>query len=829
MQHVWQAAYAKARDIVSEMTVLEKVNLTTGIGWGSGPCIGNTGGVPRLDIPPLCLQDGPNGVRFTDFVTSFPSGLATGATFNKDLMHRRGKAIGREAKAKGVHILLAPTIGPIGYKAQGGRNWESFGSDPYLQGIAGALTVQGIQEEGVVAVARHFIGNEQEHFRQENEWTGGDWDRLTDSIDSQIKDRVMHEIYLWPWADVVHAGVGGVMCSYNRVNGTYACENSYLLNYLLKEELGFQGFVVSDWGAQHSGVESALAGLDMTMPGEIFGDWCSGKSYWGPLLTRSIYNDTIPQSRLNDMVTRILAAFYSIDIKLPSEQREEDLPNFSSWSFHTYDQEFPFQSYGPIKQTNYHIDARDDFTEKTALQVAREGIVLLKNDAHHLPICTNDGVRRLLVAGKGAGPDPKGFNSKDQQSADGALFSGWGSASVNAPYGITPWEAIAKKAREREMVIDYTSDEYEFDHVDEIAEYADMCIVFGFADSGEGYIEVDGNFGDRKNLTLWQNTEELIQHIANRCHKTVVVVTATGPVNLESFVDHENVVAVLYTPPLGQFFGAAIADVLFGDDNPSGRLPFTIARKDDQYVDIIDKIPLKGKPQDDLNRLLDYRYFDENGIRPRYEFGFGLSYTKFSLSELSIKEILPPTTDLPCPAPYLDEYVYAEEKLKDVDDALFPFRDFTPVPGYIYPYLFNEKIYSVDEYEYPEGYTEEDYYEEPLAGGSLGGNEALWNVLYSVKVEVTNIGDSEGAYVAQLYIDYPNGYGDIKTPRQLRGFDKVYVKPGETAKIHFDILRRDISVWDTEDQSWVINPGTYKLYVGSSSRRLELAGEVEIL
>lgn len=815
--------------MVSEMTILEKVNLTTGTGWGSGPCVGNTGSVPRLNIPSLCLQDGPNGIRFTDFITNFPSGLATGSTFNKHLMYTRGRAIGLEAKLKGVDILLGPTIGPIGYKAQGGRNWESFGFDPYLQGIAGACTVQGIQSQGVVAAARQFIGNEQERFRQVNEWTGGDWDRLSESINSVIKDRVMHEIYLWPWADVVHAGVGGVMCSYNRVNGTYACENSYLLNYLLKEELGFQGFVVSDWGSQHTGVDSALSGLDMTMPGEIFGDWCSGKSYWGPLLTRAVYNETIPQSRLNDMVSRILASFFSIDSKLPNSDYEEDLPNFSSWTFHTYDQEFPFQSYGPIKQTNYHVDLRDDSTEWTALEVARESIVLLKNDGHNLPISEKDGIRRLLIAGAAAGPDSKGFNSKDQKSVGGALFQGWGSASVNAPYGITPYEAIVQKARERDMVIDFTSDQYDLDHVDDIAEYADMAVVFAMASSGEGYIEVDGNFGDRKNLSLWQNSEELIDHIASRCHKTVVVITATGPVDLEPFIDNENVVAVLLSAPLGQYFGKAIAEVLFGEVNPSGRLPFTIARKWDQYVPIIDKIPIKGKPTDDLNRLLDYRFFDENGIRPRFEFGYGLSYTKFSLSDLSIKEILPPTTDLPYPPPYLDEYVFAEEKLRDVEDALFPFKEFSPVPGFVYPYLFNEKIYSVDEYEYPEGYTEEECYQEPISGGGLGGNDALWNTLYSVHAEVTNIGDVEGAYVGELYIDYPSGYDGIKTPRQLRGFDKVHLKPGESGKLEFEILRRDISVWDTEDQSWVIIPGTYKLYVGSSSRRLELAGEVEIL
>ncbi|KAM9916253.1 hypothetical protein OXX59_010128, partial [Metschnikowia pulcherrima] len=212
------------------------------------------------------------------------------------------------------------TIGPIGLKAQGGRNWESFGADPYLQGVAGAHQITGIQMEGVVAVARHFIGNEQEHFRQVGEWDSNGWEKLQTSISANIGDRTMHEVYLWPFADAVHAGVGGILCSYNQVNNTHACENSYLLNYLLKEELGFQGFVVSDWGAQHTGVESALAGLDMSMPGEIFDEWLSGRSFWGPSLTRAIYNETIPQERLNDMVTRILVPFFSTKaLTLPSE------------------------------------------------------------------------------------------------------------------------------------------------------------------------------------------------------------------------------------------------------------------------------------------------------------------------------------------------------------------------------------------------------------------------------------------------------------------------------------------------------------------------------
>lgn len=206
-------------------------------------------------------------------------------------------------------MVLGPLIGPIGSKAAGGRNWESFGSDPYLQGIAGAATVEGIQEEGVLAIVRNFIGNEQEHFRQVGEWDDNGWENLKESLSSNIGDRAMHEVYLWPFADAIRAGAGGVMCSLNQVNNSYACENSFLLNYLLKEELGFQGFVVSDWGAQHSGIYSSLAGLDMTMPGEIFDDWLTGKSFWGPLLTKSIYNGTLPQQRLDDMVARIIAPF----------------------------------------------------------------------------------------------------------------------------------------------------------------------------------------------------------------------------------------------------------------------------------------------------------------------------------------------------------------------------------------------------------------------------------------------------------------------------------------------------------------------------------------
>ncbi|RLV91561.1 Beta-glucosidase 2 [Spathaspora sp. JA1] len=729
------------------MSITEKVNLTTGTGWGSGPCVGNTGSVPRLGIPNICLQDGPNGVRFTDFGTHFPSGLAAAATFNKGLMYLRGKAIGKEHKKKGVHVALGPVIGPMGLKAAGGRNWESFGADPYLQGVGGAATVEGMQDEGVLATARHFIGNEQEHFRQVGEWEENGWDKLESAISSNIGDRAMHEVYLWPFADVVRAGVASVMCSYNQVNNTYACENSYLLNFLLKEELAFQGFVVSDWGAQHSGVNSALAGLDMTMPGEVFDDWLTGKSYWGALLTRAVYNGTISQDRLNDMVTRILAPFFAIEsVSLPTE---EDVPNFSSWTHHTYGQEFPYQHFGPIVQKNWHVDARSEFSDNTALTVAKEAIVLLKNSGHHLPIDKSDGVRRILVAGKGAGPDPNGFNCKDQRCVDGVLTSGWGSAAVNNPFVITPYEAIAEKARDRGIVIDYSSNVWDLENIEELADYADISIVVVNTFSGEGYVYVEDNFGDRQNLSLWHNGDQMIESIAEKCKKTVVVVTSTGPVNMEKWIENENVVAVIFAPPLGQFVGQAIADVLFGDTNPSGKLPFTLARKKQHYVPIIDDLGGDRNPQDNFDRdiYLDYRFFDKHNIKPRFEFGFGLSYTSFKVCNLKITEINPPSEYLPYPQEYLPIFKTIEDDICDPEDALFPHDEMDPAPGYIYPYLYNENIRSSEEddgYDYPRGYDPDQPTTPTLAGGGLGGNPALWEVLYEVSAEVVNDGKLKG-------------------------------------------------------------------------------------
>lgn len=812
------------------MTITEKVNLTTGTGWGTGPCVGNTGSVPRLGIPSLCLQDGPNGVRYTDFVTHFPSGLATGSTFNRDLMYLKGKALGREFKLKNVHIALAPTIGPIGLKAQGGRNWEGFGADPYLQGVGGAQQIKGIQDEGVVAVARHFIGNEQERFRQVNEWTLNGWDQLQKSLSSNIGDRTMHEIYLWPFADAVHAGVGGILCSLNQVNNTQACENSYLLNKLLKEELGFQGFVLSDWGAQHSGVNSALAGLDMSMPGEIFDGWLSGKSYWGPSLTRSIYNNTLPQERLNDMVTRILVPFFATkSLNLP---HEDDVPNFTSWTSHTFGQQYPYQHFGPITQQNWHIDAQSELSDDISLSLAREAIILLKNNGQNLPIDKNNGIRRMFVAGSAQNSDKRGFNCKDQRCTNGVMTSGWGSAAVNNPFVVTPFEAIKDRAAKRGIIVDTNSDDWDMHRAEEQADYADMSIVMVGAFSGEGYIEVDGNFGDRNNISLWNNGDELIKHVADRCRRTVVVINSVGPIDMEKWIDHENIVAVIMTAPLGQYVGQAIAEVLFGEINPSGKLPFTIAKKLQNYAPLVEDLTDGYVPQDIFDRgvYLDYRFFDKHNIKPRFPFGFGLSYTDFLVFNLRIKELSPPTEFLPQPKDYLSPLSKAQDDICDPSDALFPHGEFPAVPGHIYPYLYDENVQMLEDdesFQYPMGYSTRQKPKPSIVGGGLGGNPALWEEIYEVSALVTNDGLVLGAYVLQLYLEFPNRVVQ-SPPKVLRGFEKVFLEPKQSTTVRFKIMHRDLSVWDTLKQEWVIQTGTYKVLVASSSRKIELVGEIDI-
>ncbi|KAI0465686.1 glycosyl hydrolase family 3 N terminal domain-containing protein [Xylaria cf. heliscus] len=221
----WSESLAKASDFVSQLTLNEKVGIVTG-GYLTPlvACIGSIGPIPRLQFDGLCFSDGPSGVSRSDGVSVFPAGITIAATWDRDLMYRRAVAMGEEFRAKGVHVALGPFAGSIGRHARGGRNWEGFGPDPYLAGVAMNASVMGIQSTGVQACSKHLIANEQETQRSSST-SGG---KVIEAISSNVDDRTLHELYLWPFGNAVKAGTSTVMCAYNRVNGNYSCANSGL-------------------------------------------------------------------------------------------------------------------------------------------------------------------------------------------------------------------------------------------------------------------------------------------------------------------------------------------------------------------------------------------------------------------------------------------------------------------------------------------------------------------------------------------------------------------------------------------------------------------------
>ena len=824
--------------MVSNMTLMEKVNITTGTGWAQDLCVGNTAEANLVGFPPLCLQDGPLGIRFADHATAWPAGITTGATWNKDLMYRRGRGLGLEHRLKGVNVLLGPCMGAFGRMPGGGRAWEGFGPDPVLQGIAAAQTIRGIQDEGVMATAKHFIANEQEHFRQENEWHGARY-----AISSNIDDRTLHEMYLWPFADSVRAGVASIMCSYNMINNSYACGNSKLMNGILKDELGFQGFVQSDWLAQRSGVASALAGLDMSMPGDgRF--WMDGRSFFGPQLTRAVLNGSMPVDRLNDMVTRTVAAWYQLGqddrSRWPAPPPDGDgRPNFSSFTNEKVGKIHPQSDDTTTAVVNKFLDVQgegDKFHGRLAQEIAAEGTVLVKNKDGILPLSPKGGDKalgmlkyRVGVFGEDAGPNPNGPNACEDRACNvGTLASGWGSGAVEFPFLTTPIEALEST--------------FDLDSVDlkvlltnavsspDVYKNQDLCIVFVSSDAGEGFHTWHG-VTDRKDLHPQKRGDELVKKIADNCRQTIVVVHAVGPVIVERWINHQNVTAVILANLPGEESGNALADVLFGRIDASGRLPYTVGKSLADYGpggQILFR-PHDVVPQQDFKEglLVDYRHFDNHSITPRYEFGFGLSYTTFTFSELILKELktkspLPdrrPTASILPPA-------YATN-IPDLEEALFP-PHFRQLHGRIYPYIYNTTIFK-GSYPYPIGYSVPGPVSQ--AGGGEGGNPSLYEDHLLVSVNVTNTGNRPGKQVVQVYVSFPSDVVDssigkpIHFPvRVLRGFEKVEIGRGATVPVEIRLTRKDLSYWSVGMQNWLMPDGLITISVGASSRDLPLNG-----
>jgi beta-glucosidase-like glycosyl hydrolase len=847
----WEESYRKAADMVRQMTLVEKVNVTTGTGWMMGMCVGNSGAVARLGFPSLCLQDGPLGVRFTENITAFPAGITVGATWNKQLMYLRGQMHGKEARQKGVNVILGPAMGPIGRSPLGGRNWEGFGADPVLQGINAAETIKGIQSEGVIATAKHFIGNEQEHFRQSWEWG------RPNAISSNIDDRTLHELYSWPFAESIRAGVGSVMCSYNQVNNSYACQNSKLMNGILKDELGFQGFVQSDWLAQRSGVASALAGLDVTMPGDGL-RWEDGKTLWGGQLTRAVLNGSVPMERLDDMVTRVVAAWYQMG-QDNKDRFPDDGPNFSSWTKEKIGLLHPASDDKTTGVVNKFVDVQGEgglAHGNLARRIAAEGTVLVKNEDNLLPLLrsgwtgeTADVPKRkfrVTIVGEDARQNQNGINScKDRGCNTGTLASGWGSGAVEFPYLITPLEALQEAFLKQKVDLSSYGGVKWSNGLEKMVVESDLCIVFLNADGGEGYIQAEGVAGDRNDLYPQKKGNVLASQVAKQCGSNndiskgspvIVVIHSIGPVIVEEFIDLPNVKALIYANLPGQESGNALVDILFGDTDPSGRLPYTIGKKEEDYGSSAKILSMTKAlvPQQNFTEglFIDYRHFDYYNITPRYEFGFGLSFTKWHLSggQIHYTNMAEKFKPLPAARPIsaLKPPTY-DSTLPDPKDSLFP-TGFRKLKKYIYPYLDSVKdIATGGKPQYPPNYTPSL---PSSAGGAQGGNPDLYTVLAEVRATLTNTGHRSGSCVVQVYVSLPVDHIDeetgelVQSPvRQLRAFEKVYIKhyPGGREAISFSLTRKDLSYWSATRQNWVLpTKKDIKIEVGFSSRDLPI-------
>lgn len=722
--------------------------------------------------------------------------------------------MGSEHRDKGVDVQLGPVVGPLGRSPEGGRNWEGFSPDPVLSGIAVASTIKGIQDAGVIACTKHFILNEQEHFRQVGEAQGYGYN-ITETLSSNIDDTTMHELYLWPFADAVRAGTGSVMCSYQQINNSYGCANSYTLNHLLKNELGFQGFVMSDWQAQHSGVGTALAGMDMAMPGDTLFD--TGYTFWGTNLTIAVLNGTVPEWRIDDMATRIIAAWYYVG------RDNTSIPiNFDSWTLDTYGYRHFYANEG-YELINEHVNVQRDHAGHIRNAAARS-TVLLKNANYALPLTGSE--RLTAVFGDDAGPAQYGPNGFPDRGGDnGTLGMAWGSGSANFPFLVTPTTAIQNEVLSAGGgSVQAILDNYAYSQIDALASQASVSLVFVNSDSGEGYISVDGNEGDRQNLTLWHGGDTLIRNVSALCNNTVVVIHSTGPVTVTEWYNHPNVTAILWAGIPGEQSGNSIADVLYGRVNPSGKLPFTMGASREDYGTDILYIPNGDIPQDTFAEgvFIDYRAFDKKDTTPIYEFGFGLSYTTFAYSNLQVQThtagAYTPTTGMTDAAPSLGSAGAAS-------DFVFP-EDIRRIPFYIYPYLNSTNLeassgdqhYGQDESTFvPAG--AQDGSPQPLlaAGGAPGGNPELYDVLYTIRADIRNMGTVAGDEVVQVYLNL----GGADQPKVvLRQFDKLSIQPGQTVQFHADLTRRDVSNWDTVSQNWVITDAPKTVFVGKSSRNL---------
>ena len=661
------------KKIISEMTLEEKASLCSGLDFW------NTKGIERLGIPSIMVTDGPHGLRKqaegADHLgiynsipcTCFPSAVGLASTWNKDLIHEVGVALGEECQAEHVGVLLGPGAN-IKRSPLCGRNFEYFSEDPYLSSQMAINHVKGVQSQGIGTSLKHFAANNQEHRRM--------------SVDAIVDERTLREIYLASFEDVIkEAQPWTVMSAYNKVNGEYASENNYLLHDILKDEWGFEGFVVSDWGAVNERVASLANGLELEMP--------SSFGIGEKKIIDAINCGELSVKKLNQAVERLL---YII--------------------FKAYENQLENATYS--KDTHHQL----------AREVASESMVMLQNEDSILPL-KKEGT--VAVIGEFA-KQPR--------------YQGGGSSHINPTKLESIFEELEMVSGEKTNILfaqgyDLASDDVDENLINEakkIAESADTAVLFvGLPDryESEGF--------DRKHLQMPENHVQLIEAIAEVQSNIVVVLSNGAPIEMPWI---GKVKGILEGYLGGQALGGAIADLLFGDANPSGKLAETfpeVLSDNPSYLNFPgegDKVEYKE------GVFVGYRYYDAKNIEPLFPFGFGLSYTNFEYSKLSI----------------------SKNEIKDTDTV-------------------------------------------------------------SVLVNVKNAGSIAGKEIVQLYIkDVESSM--IRPEKELKGFEKVELQPGEEKTVSFTLNNRSFAYYNVELKDWHVETGEFEILVGKSSREIVLQDNI---
>lgn len=648
--------------IVSQMTLEEKAGLCSGRdGWTTKP-------LERLNIPSIRTSDGPHGLRLEEkdedgfatakMATCFPAACATAASFNPALLRELGSALGTQCQANHVHVLLGPGVN-IKRSPLCGRNFEYFSEDPLLAGRLGSAFVQGLQEQGVGASLKHFFANNQEYRRMNST--------------SEMDERTMREVYLSAFERVVkEAQPWTIMASYNKIDGTFSTENKRYLTDVLRREWGFEGSVVSDWGATRDRAAAVAAGTDLTMPSATKTD---------AEIVQAVREGRLQEAELDAVCVRLL------ELVFRGVEAQKD---------------------------NVTVDY--EAAHELAKRIEADSIVLLKNESSLLPLKKNAKIAFIGTFAKAPRYQGGGSSHVNSYRVPGALEYAEQYANIAFAEGYAENQLEPDMQRIAEAV--------------ETAKNASAAVIFaGLPEKmeSEGY--------DRAHMKMPESHNALIRAVCEAQPNTVVVLHNGAPVETPWA---DGAAAILETYLGGEAVGEAVADVLFGETEPGGRLPESFPLRLEDNPSYLSYGGEDGTVYYAERMFVGYRYYESKGVPVRWPFGYGLSYADFSITDLRL------------------------DKEEITDD-----------------------------------------------------NEL------AVQCRVENTGSRRGKAVVQLYVAPPQREG-LRPVRELRGFEKVELAPGESRDVTFTLTQRDFAYWRISEHKWAVQDGAYEIQIGTSCHDIVL-------